>query len=89
MNTQNLQTIALGAIVGTVCLLMAAVVILPAFGHPIDANTSGIVTTAFIGMAGTAAGWLAKGNVQDARTAAVFQSQRAQIAELTLKAEGK
>lgn len=80
--TANLKPIILAIIIATVCGLMAAVVILPAFGRPIDAGMSATVTTAFIGMVGTAAGWLAKSDVQDARTTAVFNAQRAQIAEL-------
>lgn len=80
--TNNLKPIILAVIIATVCALMGAVVILPAFGFPIDAGMRATVTTAFIGMVGTAAGWLAKSDVQDAKTAAVFASQRAQIAEL-------
>lgn len=74
------KTYALGAIIGTVCLLMAAVVLLPAFGFPIDAGMVGTISTAFIGMAGTAGGWLVRGGVnQEQVQSAVAQAMGTQF----------
>lgn len=44
------KTIALSLVIGTVCVLMAGVVFLPAFAHPIEPAPASAITTVFISM---------------------------------------
>lgn len=78
----NFQNIALGGITGTICLAFLLVIVAGVIGRPVDDATRLFVFGLFASLATAATTWLAVSKTNDARTAAVYQAQRAEIAEL-------
>lgn len=78
------KTIALSAVIVTVCLLMAGVVFLPAFEHPIEAAPASAITTVFISMVTGVLASLGFSQINRAQTETALANLRAQNAQIQL-----
>lgn len=78
----NLQAIALGGIVGAICVAFLAVIIAGIIGRPVDDATRLYTFGLFTSLATTAATWLAASKTNSAVNAAMYQAQRAEIESL-------
>lgn len=83
----NLQSIALGGIVFAICAAFLAVILAGIIGRPVDDATRLYTFGLFTSLATTAATWLAATKTTDARNAAMYAMQNAQIE--TLRAQAK
>lgn len=94
MNQNNLQNYGLLAIVGVIGIAFLAIVLGEVFGYAASETTRTFVFGLMSAIGAGAVTWLAATKTQDARQAAMYQSQRATIesqrAELAaLKAQEK
>lgn len=80
------KTIALTLVIGTVCILMAGVVFLPAFAHPIEAAPASAITTIFISMVTGVLASLGFSQINKAQTETALANLKAEDAQTQLNA---
>lgn len=75
------RDVGLAIVLLTVCVMAGGVVFLPALGYPVDASTVTAVFGLFSAMAAAAVTWIARSQIEVARTDTVRAEARAEATQ--------